>query len=261
MTGMNKLFAAGLVVGLAGCGTGTDVGTNPNANLVTFSFVAPAGNGPAAGAAASLATDGSEGESYNDGQNTLTITKVELVIGDFILQRFGDCDANPDATGCDDFQIGPLLVDVPLGDLARQFTVEVDVGTYFGVEMEIYMASGNNPGDADFIAANPQMDGNSIRIEGTFNGEAFTYTTDLDAHQGFFLEPPLVIDETKTSTNMTIVLNLDQFFVDESGTFVDPRLANVGGEFEVMVEENIVKAIKAFEDEDEDGQNEEDHIG
>ena len=78
----------------------------------------------------------------------------------------------------------------------------------------------------------------------------------MNAHQGFFLEPPVTIDETKTTTNMTIVLNLDRFFVDEAGMFVDPLLANEGGEFESMIEENIVGAMKAFEDADEDGDDE-----
>ena len=60
---------------------------------------------------------------------------------------------------------------------------------------------------------------------------------------------------------MTIILSLDRFFADDSGTFVDPTLANAGGEFEAMVEENIVEAIKAFEDEDEDGDDEGEHVG
>lgn len=250
---IRKSFTALVVMGAFVACSGDGLGTDPDSNVITFSVSSPGTGGGGGGA---FATSTADPETFTDGTNTLTINSVAVILGELELERtdFVDCETNPDATTCGDFKIGPLLVDVPLGGTAREFAVDVDPGTYYVVEIEIHRVSSTNPDDAALLADHPEMDGQSIRIEGTFNGAPFTFASDLNAFQGYFIEPPITIDETNPSTNVTISFDLDRFFRDQGGMLVNPEEANEGGQYESLVKDNIQDAIRCFEDEDEDGE-------
>lgn len=237
----------------AGCSNEGGLGVDPDGNAIIFSVSSPSASSAGGGGSSSANAD----ETFTDGENTLTIASVAVVLGELELERtdFVDCETNPDATTCGDFKVGPLWIDVPLGGTTREFAIDVDPGNYNVVEIEIYRASSSNPDDADLLAEHPEMDGKSMIIEGTFNGEPFSFSTDLEAYQGYLLEPPITIDETNPTTNVTISLNLGDFFRNEDGGLINPDDANAGGEFESLVESNIQNAIRCFEDEDEDGES------
>ena len=76
-------------------------------------------------------------ETYTDGQNTLTLTQVEIVLREVELKpvEIADCDAIPEPTECRDFEIGPTLVPVPLGTIDRTFVISVDPGSYDELEL------------------------------------------------------------------------------------------------------------------------------
>ena len=107
-----------------------------------------------------------------------------------------------------------------------------------------------------FVAqhTNPDLVDVSVRVQGTYNGVAFTYVTDLNEEQEYDLVPPLVIEgDMASSTNVTVRLDLAQWFRDASGDLIDPDSANKGGVNENMVKDAIRGSIEAFEDEDHDG--------
>ncbi|MCH7684571.1 MAG: hypothetical protein IIB35_12795, partial [Gemmatimonadetes bacterium] len=139
------------------------------------------------------------------------------------------------------------------GTTSTQITIEIDPGSYTEIEFDIHKVSNDDPEDAAFRAAHPDLLGISIRVQGTFNDVAFTYVTDLNEEQEFDLIPPLVIDENTASTNLTIVLDLATWFVDAQGNLIDPNSANKGGDNENLVRDNIKASIEAFEDKDKDG--------
>lgn len=87
----------------------------------------------------------------------------------------------------------------------------------------------------------------------SFNGEPFTYVTDLDEEQELELAPPLEVADSSVDTNLTLRLDVAQWFRSDQAALIDPRTANPGEPNESLVEENIKNSIKAFEDEDEDG--------
>jgi len=64
--------------------------------------------------------------------------------------------------------------------------------------------------------------------------------------------PPLVVDSVM-ATNVTVRIDISQWFQDATGNFVDPASANKGGQNESIVNENIKQSIEAFEDRDRDG--------
>ena len=87
-----------------------------------------------------------------------------------------DCDVEPEPAGCEDFEIGPVLIDLPLdGSTSTSLSVAVDPGTYDEVEFDIRKVSGDDPEDATFLTANPTMEGKSIAVVGTYNGVGYTY--------------------------------------------------------------------------------------
>jgi len=222
---------------------------------------------PAVASAMSLATAGTP-ETYTDGTNTLVIDQVQLVLREIELERAEattTCDESSSGDACEELELGPLLLDLPLGGAggaARSFSVPVAPGTYDEVEFEIHKPSSGD--DAAFVQANPGFDGVSIKVTGTYQRPGdpapvpFTYTTDLDAEEEIELNPPLVTTES-TGTDLTLFVDLDRWFRDGSGNLVDPASANTGNANESLVDSNITSTFHAFEDEDHDGSD--DHSG
>ncbi len=133
--------------------------------------------------------------------------------------------------------------------------IDVEPGTYDEIEFDIHKVSNDDPEDADFRAAHPDFIGVTIRVQGTYNGTPFTYTTDLNEEQEFEIAPPLVIDENTGSVNLTIRFDLSQWFRDGQGGLLDPATGNKGGDNESLINENIKQSLEAFEDEDRDGED------
>jgi hypothetical protein len=194
-------------------------------------------------------------ETYTDGQNTLTLTQVEIVLREVELKpvEIADCDAIPEPAECRDFEVGPTLVSVPLAAVTRTFAIPVDAGSYDELEFEFHKISSDAPADDAFRTAHPDMVDKSIRASGTFNGHAFTFESDLDVEQEFDLAPAMVVDDATLNTNLTLRIGLDQWFRDQAGMLVDPNEGNKGGQYESIIKENIKQSIEAFEDRDGDG--------
>jgi hypothetical protein len=190
------------------------------------------------------------------GANVLVITQAELVLKRIELEKAQaqNCEAAFDSSECDELNVGPLLLDLPLTPGAVQsFSIAADTGTFAKFQLHIHKVSGNDPADQAFLAAHPGMDGVSIRVTGTYNGVAFTYTTDLDAEQEMDLVPPVTVAGGGT-VGLTLFADVNTWFLDVAKTgLVDPATALVGLPNEVLVESNIKASLKSFEDNNEDG--------
>jgi hypothetical protein len=225
--------------------------------------------------AAAGASTGSE--TFTDGSNTLIIDRVQLVLREIELKRIEastSCDGSGSAAssgddssqdtsshdGCEQLELGPILLDLPLGagGVAHSFTVPVTAGSYDEVEFKIHPASHDDSPDAAFVQAHPELAGVSVQVDGTFNGVGFTYTTDLSAEEEIALSPPLAIAESGTA-DLTLMVDLDRWFRTGAGLLVDPATANAGLGNESLVESNIRATLHAFEDENHDGRD--DHGG
>jgi hypothetical protein len=217
----------------------------------------------AAATTAALAVVGTP-ETYTDGTNTLVIDQVQLVLREIELKRTEStvaCGESPAGDACEKLELGPILLDLPLGGAggaARSFSVAVAPGTYDEVEFEIHKPSDDDGADATFLQAHPDFDGVSLKVTGTWNGEPFTYTSDLNAEEEIELSPPLVTTES-AATDLTLFVNLGQWFRDGAGNLVDPESAGAGGANESLVKNNIGSTLHAFEDENHDGSD--DHGG
>jgi hypothetical protein len=265
---------------LGGCsGDGTGPGTQGQISLSLASRARSAPTGRLASFDITSPTPG----TFTDGTNTLVLTKAELVLRKIRLKRDeaseescapplnvqasvagphgsdgqGEAeseghDGHPDA--CEEMKAGPLLFDVPLATAGAMHTVSVslDAGTYDEVQFQIHKPEGS--ADQAFLDANPDFAGVSIRVEGTWNGTPFTFTSGLEQELELPLSPPLVLAENGAA-DVTIFVDVTNWFADGAGGLLDPSSANDGQPNQSLVRENIQRSFRAFEDANEDGKD------
>jgi hypothetical protein len=253
---VSPLALALLVAAAAGSGctdtTNLAAGTGQNVSL-SFSGRPPAGLSGAMSASNALGDTLVQGS----GTDTLRITSAEVVLRKISLERASvnvNCDSVQDETACEEFTVGPQLVSLPLAPGATvAITVALDSGTYRSVQFKIHKPGGDSL-DLLFKAAHPDFATISIRVRGIFNGTPFTYTSTLDQGQEYDFVPPLQVDASGSSTNLTIRVDLTTWFKQSgSGALIDPSTANPGGANEGVVKVNIRNSVKAFEDRDHNG--------
>jgi hypothetical protein len=202
----------------------------------------------AAGPRASMAI------TMTSGANTLVITKAQLVLRELELKlaESSSCATGTGADDCEEIELGPMLIDLPVTDaIATPITAQVPPGTYREIEFDI-RRPGTDPTDAAFVAANPNFNNVSIRVEGTYNGTPFVFTSQLDQEVQIDLSPPAVI--TDANSNVTIAVNIRDWFTGTGGTLISPATANPGQPNASIVAEKIKLSLRAFEDDDKNGQ-------
>ena len=192
--------------------------------------------------------------------NELVIQKVQLVFGRIELDRTGgaDCVAEDESGDdhpnggeeCEDVSRSPLLVDVPVDDaLHPVINIPLAAGTYRELEARLRPARDNA---TDFNTANPNLVGKSVRVEGTFKGAPFVFTSSVNAKLEMEFDPPLVIDET--TKNATVSIDVSKWFLNSSGQAIDPTTGTQGTNMS-QIENNIRRSFHAFEDDNERGED------
>ena len=203
---------------------------------------------PAAGPRAALAI------TMTNGANTLVITKAQLVLRELELKLAASstCATGEGTDDCEEIELGPMLIDLPVTDVvASPISAQVPAGTYREIEFDI-RRPGTDPADAAFVAAHPEFNNVSIRVEGTYNGTPFVFTSQLDQEVQIDLNPPAVI--TDANNNVTIAVNIRDWFTATGGTLINPATANPGQPNASIVAEKIKVSLRAFEDDDKNGQ-------
>jgi hypothetical protein len=187
------------------------------------------------------------------GVNTLVITKAQLVIRRLQLERSTATSCpDDDATRpeCAEMKTGPILVDLPLTATASSaVTASVPEGTYSRIQFKIHKPT-STPADAAFVTANPSFANTSIRVEGTYNGSPFVFTSTITENIQLTFTPPVVIDAD--NQNVTVQVDLGNWF-KVGGTLIDPTTANPGQPNAQAVTANIRASLRAFEDDDRNG--------
>jgi hypothetical protein len=246
-----RLFSALSALSLAavaGCSDATGTGAARSLSL-SFSTLPPAGP------AASLAS-----LSLSASSASLVITKAQLVISKSELARSGatctSSSSSTDEQDCPELKLGPMLVDLPLDASAKGvLAVTLPAGTYQQLESKIDAVMDETEGDpsasAAFLAANPDFRGVSVRVEGTYDGQPFVYTTAAEGELELTFDPPLVVDGT--SSNLTVNVDLSSWFRRSDGTTIDPSTATPGSATKEIVDDNIKRSFDVFEDDDHDG--------
>jgi hypothetical protein len=244
-----KIAGPAALLTMAACESSTSTNQRP----ITLSFASQTDVGTAS-RANSVAND----ITITVGSNTVVITKAQLVVrrlqleqGDNTACADSDDDApDADAGECAEIKSGPILVDLPLNGTANtEVNASVPEGTYHEVHFHIHRPTGSSA-DQAFVTANPSFANTSIRVEGTFNGQPFVYTSDLTANINLEFDPPIVINAD--NKNVTVQISLNTWF-KVNGQVIDPTTANKGGANEAAVANNIRLSLRAFRDDDRNG--------
>lgn len=183
----------------------------------------------------------SSGSPLNKSSSVISITSARVVIEKI---RF-DSVINDTL----DFRFPqPFVQDLLSTTQLQQIeTVQVPFGTYKKSRIEIHELQ---PEDGLVYSQNPDLQDRSILIQGTFDGVPFAFTSDFSEEQEREFQPPLVLDENFPSTNIVLFLNLNDWFVDESGNILNPLSSNNKSE----IEKSIKDSIEIFEDDDDNGE-------
>ncbi len=243
------LSASVLALGLAGCSDDpAPAGGNLSLTIASPGAVAKASRGAKAAVA----------DTFAAGGDTLVVASVQVVLREIELQASEEAGA--DSLRSEEFEAGPLLVDLPLGGAIDQVvSVDVTPGTYNEVEFNVDAVRGDEGSAAAFLAAHPDLDGVSVRVAGSFNGAPFTFTSGLESEQEHDLVPALVVVEGAGALNLTLSIDHSAWFAAEGGGLIDPATAGSGGPNQEAVEHNIRLSFHSFEDDDHDGHD--DHEG
>lgn len=241
-----RYMPAGLLFALAASACDS-TGTDRQPIGISFSTRAPA----------APIVAGTESESYNitvtGGGSTLIITRAQLVLRELELKLSTGsvCGEDTVEDSCESIELGPMLVELPVTDaVMTPITATVPSGTYHEIEFDI-RRPGTDPADVAFVAANPNFNNVSIRLEGTFNGTPFVFTSELDQEVQIDFDPPVVI--TEANNNVTIAVDVRSWFANPNGTLISPATANPGQPNASIVSERIKVSLRAFEDDDKDG--------
>jgi hypothetical protein len=222
-----------------------------NRQPVQLSFTTKVATAPAANRISPDITVGAAGD--------LILTKVQLVVGKIELNENDQtsCVAEIEAAGddhahvgqeCEDISRDPMLVDIPV-DAALHSVINVPLaqGTFTKLEAKLEPARDNATA---FNAANPNLVGRSVRVEGTYKGVRFVFTSAVRAELEMEFNPPLVI--SATTMNTTVTLDIAKWFLNGTAV-IDPNTATAGSAALQQIENNIRQSFHAFEDNDESG--------
>ncbi len=245
---------AGSITLLALASLACDNGTGPLKSNVQVSFATRSPADAPASLSVRAPAFTTANDTLTDGTNTLVITKAEIVLREIELkqQETANCDVDPKPAGCEDVEFGPVVVDLPLGLGAQpQFAPDIPPGFYKAIEFEVHKVTSDDP--VTFRQQYSYLVDQSIRVQGTYNGAAFIFFSDLDVEQTLLFNPLLVIRDTTTTTNVTIKVALAAWFRALDQSLVNPATGNKGGQNESLIKENIKQSMEAFEDDDHDG--------
>ena len=229
------------IVALAACSDAS----GPNSQAMSLSFAANSST-----AAATNVTGLHPSVTIGDGHNTLVLTRVQLVLGEIELEPAGvqDCDSSGPGNDCPEIRLAPVIVDLPLnGGVNTAFSASIPAGSYHQVEFETDAVESDDVGAAAFFAANPTFPrGKSVRIEGTYNGQPFVFTSSVEAEVELEFEPPLNVDQG--GMNVTVNVDVSSWF-RANGVLIDPS----GADAQSQISSNISASFEVYHDDDRDG--------
>lgn len=253
-----------IVVGAcAALGACSDSTGAPAGMPVSISF----STSPTAGASASrmAAGDVSGSITATVGADTLVITRVQVVVARMELQRVGatcasaaaagDDNDSVDANECAELELAPSVVELPVdASVVSALSLAVPAGTYSALEAKIrpVRADGDHgPGSSAFLTAHPELSGVSVRVEGTFDKQAFVFTGSPRAQFETRFNPAITVDAAPV--NVTVHADLTTWFRNSSGALINPTTANPGGPNAATVSDNIRRSFRAFRDNNRNG--------
>lgn len=254
---------AALSLAAAGCGD-SSTGPPPAVPLAISTTLmqqsAPASVGPAttpglsaAEADASLRASRDVRRSVTavDGAgDTLTLDLAVVLIENIQVHRRGAAECGS-GDACVAAELERLLLQLPMDtatDVRSMGLVgQIDADVYDELRFEVGRVQAS---DTAVVDSFPNLEGASMLIEGSYNGEAFTFTSDLERAVTVTLTPVLDVSDSPTATNVTLSAPVARWFIGSDNTFMDPRSAGAAD----TIARAVAESFTGFPDQDADGE-------
>lgn len=243
-SGIASLMA---LAGLATACSGDSTGVKTSGSQLAFT------TGPALGALADAAPITIGGHTLSLSAVTLTVARAELkpVASAVCAGDTDSADNNVSPSGgasadnhsgsgqddCGEMKIGPTTIDLPLdGSVLAVPADAIPAGTF--QELELRLAF--------------------IRLQGTFDGNAFDVTVSTPVRGDIQFTTPVVVT-AGTATSITVTVPVATWFTNTDGSLLDPSKLNTTPTLMSQFIGRVGTSFHAFEDEDHDGHD--DHSG
>jgi hypothetical protein len=158
--------------------------------------------------------------------HVIAVSSVQLVLSE--LEVEGEDSAEVETHGTQ------VLVALPVnGSVVTPINTPLIPGVYTELEMKV----------------------NTVRIQGTFDGQPFDVTVTVNEDLETEIRPPLVVTETSPA-NLTVAIAITNWFRNDDGSAID--LLNLTLDARSRLASNINNSFDAFEDDDRSGRSDDD---
>jgi hypothetical protein len=155
-----------------------------------------------------------------------------------------------------DFRTESLVINLRTDSVVTEVAVEsIPIGVYHKVSFRIHKPDEDEtPPDPDFKTGQSGQERYSVIVDGQFGDAPFTYRSSKAMHQTISLPEDLVIDGSETEPiNLTLLVDLDAWFVGNGGQELDPNSTSNGTISQI--DKSIRDSFRLFKDRDRDGRD------
>lgn len=241
--GLGAAAPLALAVAFVACqGDTTGSGTpDATAGPVGLSFSVPAGP------AFDRRTETAAGHTLELSQVQMVVSRIRLRLAD---QTEPGCAGPNEQHPCTEFKAGPVLVDLPVhGGLITPVVAELPAGSYRFILINIFPPAGDDAANTAFRTANAWPATASMRVKGTYDGNAFDLYLNVNGEVYNKLDPPFTVTaDSKSTFNVTIAVDPQSWFRTKEGTLVDPRALATEAALRDLVAGNVRASFHAFSD-------------
>lgn len=177
--------------------------------------------------------------------HTLSLENVDVTFSKIQLDRHEDNVAENDSASDEDGEHSADDEEVKVGET----TIALPLGG--GVITPINQSL--PPGDYESL----EMKVSSVRLRGTYDGQAFDVTVPVRAEFATELNPPFHVASDTDRLNLTVKIDVSQW-LRTSGGLVDPRLLATNETLRRTVIHQIRASFHSFEDENRNGDDDHD---
>jgi hypothetical protein len=232
------------LAGMLGCqgdSTGAPAGPDPAAGGVGLSFSVPQG------VAFNRLAEAAGGHSLELSQVQMVVSRIRLRLAD---QTEPGCAGPNEQHPCIDFKAGPVLVELPVhGGLVTPIASDLPPGSYRFILINVFPPAGDDATATAFRAANAWPATASMRVKGTYDGQAFDTYLPVNGEVYNPLNPPFTVTgDSNASFNITIGVDPHGWFKTPAGALIDPRSLATEPTLRDQVSGNVRASFHAFSD-------------
>jgi hypothetical protein len=182
--------------------------------------------------------------------NGVTLSRIRMVITKVELELARTADAGAADLEEHEMKAGPFVIDLSgtaldSGAPVSVASADLPAGTYKEIKFKIHKPEQTEQG----VSADPGLTamaaaGASIVVDGTIDGNAFTFSTPMDVEQQ--LEGSF---DLASGGNLTLNVDATSWFGGSGSARLDPRDTSMRSQ----IEANIQRSFKAYRDNNHDG--------